>query len=414
MTVQVTPQIKRLLLMNASSTIIFNYIGIFVNLYIWEKERSIFDVTWFNLIMFITWSMAFAVGCRLLSRFTTRVLIRTTAICGGITFVLLSFLELDDRLLWIACIGMPIGVMWGFYASAQNITLCVFGKGKDFEGYFSIASIIGQLVSIVNPIAFAFIIKWIGFSGSFLLMFLFVSVLLIVSFFIPPITLAEIKEPLFRRMRFQQVFSTSSLKWMVPSCLSAGIFLQFQGLFALIFTFSVSEDKLVIALLNVMYATSTIIAMVLYRRLKTREGVWLMLGMLFVSAGFLLPLLPKAPLLVASNILTTVGMFYFGTIWNTRQFRIISKHSAIEQARIFLWREWMLNISRITLLVLTLFVDELRGPAFIGLIGFALVNALVIPWFSRKGTEAFELEQQGEGQTYRAEPARTVSDSLPG
>lgn len=387
---QVNGRIRKLLLMNASSMIIFNYIGIFVNLYIWEKSRSIFDVTWFNLVMFISWSLAFAVGSRLLSKHSTRLLIRTTAICGGATFLLLSFLELDNRLLWIALIAIPVGIMWGFYASTQNITLCVFGKGKDFESYFSYSSIIGQLVSIINPVAFAFIIKWIGYSGSFLLMFLFVAILLTVSFFIPAITLADSKEPLFRHMRFHEVFTTRALRWMVPSCLSAGLFLQFQGLFALIFTFSVSGDKLVIALLNVLYASSTIGAMILYRRLKTREGVWLTIGMLFISAGFLLPLLPKAPFLVLSNIFTTVGMFYFGTVWNTRQFRVISQFTAMEQARILLWREWLLNVSRMSMLVLILFVDELKGPVFIGLIALALVSALLIPWFSRKGSEAYE------------------------
>ncbi|MCZ8516768.1 MFS transporter [Paenibacillus filicis] len=380
--------------MNASSMIIFNYIGIFVNLYIWEKDKSIFDVTWFNLVMFLAWSFAFAIGSRLLSRFSTRLLIRTTAICGGLTFLLLSFLHLDNRLLWIAIIAIPIGIMWGFYASTQNITLCVYGKGKDFEGYFSVASIIGQLVSIINPIVFAFIIKWIGYSGSFLLMILFVGILLTVSFYIPPISLAEAKEPLFRRMRFSQVFSSRALRWMVPSCLFAGFFLQFQGLFALIFTFSVSGDKLIIALLNVLYASSTIAAMTLYRRMKTKEGIWLTVGMLFISAGFLLPLFPKAPVLIASNILTTVGLFYFGTVWNTRQFRVISQHTAIEQARILLWREWFLNVSRITMLILILFVKELKGPVFIGLIALALVSALMIPWFSRKGSDAFEQQAQ--------------------
>ncbi|UUZ94273.1 hypothetical protein LJK87_06655 [Paenibacillus sp. P25] len=284
----VTGQIKKLLFMNASSMIIFNYIGIFVNLYIWEKQKSIFDVTWFNLVMFISWSLAFAVGSRLLSKFSTRLLIRTTAICGGLTFAPLSFLQLENRLLWIACIAVPIGIMWGFYASTQNITLCVFGKGKDFEGYFSIASIIGQTrlhhqsdcvclyhqVDRLLRILFADDLVCGHSAGGFLLY--------------SPITLAETKEPLFRHMRFHEVFSTRALRWMVPSCLSAGFFLQFQGLFALIFTFSVSGDKLVIALLNVLYASSSIAAMTLYRRLKTREDVWLTVGMLFISAGFLL------------------------------------------------------------------------------------------------------------------------------
>ncbi|UUZ79605.1 hypothetical protein LJK88_31415 [Paenibacillus sp. P26] len=149
-----------------------------------------------------------------------------------------------------------------------------------------------------------------------------------------------------------------------------------------------------IALLNVLYASSSIAAMTLYRRLKTREDVWLTVGMLFISAGFLLPLLPKAPLLIASNVLTTVGMFYFATVWNTRQFRVISQQTAMEQARILLWREWFLNLSRIVMLILILFVDDLKGPMFMALIALALISALLIPWFSRKGSEAFEQQQK--------------------
>lgn len=73
----------------------------------------------------------------------------------------------------------------------------------------------------------------------------------------------------------------------------------------------------------------------------------------------------------------------------------------------------MLNISRITMLVLILFVHELRGPVFVGLIAFALVNALAIPWFSRKGTEAFEQEQKDE-QVLKAMLDQPISNSMPG
>ncbi|UUZ94274.1 hypothetical protein LJK87_06660 [Paenibacillus sp. P25] len=107
-----------------------------------------------------------------------------------------------------------------------------------------------------------------------------------------------------------------------------------------------------------------------------------------------MPPLPKAPLLIASNVLTTVGMFYFATVWNTRQFRVISQQTAMEQARILLWREWFLNLSRIVMLILILFVDDLKGPMFMALIALALISALLIPWFSRKGSEAFEQQQK--------------------
>ncbi|WP_179097629.1 MFS transporter [Paenibacillus sp. FSL H7-0331] len=389
---RIAASIRKVLIMNAASTIIFNYIGIFVNLFIWEKNHSIFDVTWFNLIMFITWSLAFAGGSRLLTKYTTRALIRTTATCGAITFILLTTLTLDNRLLWITIIAIPVGIMWGLYAASQNITLTAIGKGGNFEDYFSYATIIGQTISIVNPIVFAFIIKWIGYYGSFIMMFIFITVLMVVSFFISPVTLAEEKKPLFQQMRFSTVFSYPAIRWMVPSCLAAGVFLQFQGLFALIFTFSVSNDKLVIALLNVLYAVSSIIAMVLHRKLTVSSGIWLKVGMVAISVGFLIALLQHSVFLVISNILTTVGLFYFSTIWNSGQFRIISRHTSIEQARILLWREWFLNISRIAMLVLILFVKDLQGLTFILLLAFSLGCALLVPFFSQKSEEALEAE----------------------
>jgi MFS family permease len=379
--------------MNASSNVIFNYIGIFVNLYIWEKDHRIFDVTFFNLILFCSWTLAFALGAKLLAKYTTQLLIRSVAGCGALTFTLLSFLHIDNRLLWITIIAIPIGIMWGFYASTQNISLTVYGRGKDFESYFALSSIVVQGISIANPIIFALVIKWIGYSGSFILMFMFVFLLLFISFRIPKITLKNESEPLFQNMSYQKVFSRKALQWLVPSCLLAGIFLQFQGLFALIFTFSVSEDKLVIALLNVLYAISTIAAMIAYRKWTFSNNKWLLFGMICICIGFLLPLVPKAPILVVSNILTTIGMFYFGTVWNTLHFRIISNENPITQIRILIWREWLLCISRIVMLVIVLSVKELKGPLFIGLIILALICAICIPYLSKKSTDADEKKQ---------------------
>lgn len=387
----VTKEIQKILLMNASSNIIFNFIGIFVNLYIWEKDRSIFDVTWFNLILFCSWCISFALGAKLLTKFSTKYLIRSIAVCGAITFLLLTYLQLNNRLLWIAIIAIPVGIMWGFYAIAQNISLSVLGKGMDLTTYFSLSTLIGQAVSIINPIFFAIIIKLIGYSGSFFIMFLFVTILMIVSFYLPDISISTEKEPLFSRFRVDKVFTYSTLRWMVPSCLAAGIFLQFQGLFALIFTFSVSEDELIIALLNVGYALSTIGAMVVYRKLRMKNGAILTLGMIFISIGFLITLFPSAPILVLSNLLTTIGMFYFSSTWNPVHFRIISQHTPIEQVRILIWREWFLCLARIFMLLLILTVKDFSGISFILLMSSALVCTLIIPYLSSRSEERRDL-----------------------
>lgn len=386
----VNKEIKRLLLMNGSSNVIFNFIGIFVNLYIWQKDKSIFDVTWFNLVMFITWGFAFVIGSKLLTKVTTKILIRSVAVFGAATFIMLVYLHLDNRILWISCIAVPVGFMWGFYAVAQNISLTVFGKGKDFESFFSLSSIIGQTISIANPILFALVISWIGFNGSFLLMFIFVVILLVVSFYIPGVTLKDEKEQLFRGLSPKKVFSYALIRWMVPSCLAAGVFLQFQGLFSLVFTFSVSENKFIIALLSVGYTIATIIAMTLYKKINWKASHWLNVGMAFISIGFLIALAQNPTLLVFSNILTTVGMFYFGTVWNTRQFKIISHHTPMEQSRILIWRELFLITSRIGMLILVLNVKEIKGPTFLTLMALAIASTLITPYLSNKSTEGYE------------------------
>ncbi|MDQ0896886.1 MULTISPECIES: MFS transporter [unclassified Paenibacillus] len=387
--------IKQLLLMNTSSMIIFNFIGIFVNLYIWQKNQSIFDVTWFNLVMFTTWGFAFIFGTQLIKKWTTQLLIRVVALCGAVTFTMLSFLELENRMFWIACIAVPVGIMWSFYAVAQNISLTKLGKGKDFESYFSFSSIIGQIVSIVNPLLFAGVISFIGFNGSFLLMFVFVALLMVVSFYIPAISLKDEKQ----EEEIKNILRIRPIQWIMLSCMIAGFFLQFQGLFALVFTFSISENKLVIALLSIVYTLSTIVAMILYRKKKVRDSTWLSLGMVMISFGFLLALFQYPWMLIASNVLTTMGMFYFGTIWNTKQFKIIAKHSIIEQSKILIWRELSLTISRIIMLALILSVEKIQGPVFISLMIVAILCAVITPLVSNKMGDAADSSKHGKSRS---------------
>lgn len=46
--------LRWLLAHNSLISVVLAYISIYVNLYIWEIERRIFDVAWFNLIMLLS------------------------------------------------------------------------------------------------------------------------------------------------------------------------------------------------------------------------------------------------------------------------------------------------------------------------------------------------------------------------
>lgn len=380
-------ELKRLLLMNATSMVIFNYIGIFVNLYIWQKYNSIFDITWFNLVLFSVWGFAFMFGAKLLMKHTIRLLMRICALSGGFTFLLLSILQLDNRFLWITIIALPVGIMWGIFSAAQNLSLSLFGKGREFQNFFSYSNVIGQIISIINPIVFALIIQYIGYERSFWIMLFFVALMMMISFYIPKTSLQmqnAQQETLFKFMTWKEVFNTRELRWMIPSCLVAGLFLQFQGLFALIFTFSITQDKLYIALLNTLYTIFSIAAMFFYKKGLLRDSAWLKIGMVCISIGFLITMYPIKIILIISNILTTVGLFYFTIVWNGQQFQLIQKSHPLHQARILMWRENLLCVSRILMLLFVLPLHQVRGITFVLLIFLALICSFLVPSFQSK------------------------------
>jgi MFS transporter, YQGE family, putative transporter len=392
-----TTSLKRLLMMNVSAGIIFNYMGIFINLFIWEKGQSIFDVAWFNLILFAGWGVAFMYGAKLLSKFTIGYVMRVSAICAGLTFVLLSVVHVDIKLLYLAILAIPVGITNGFYSAAQNIGISLFGKSQEFTSFFSAANLFGQIISFINPLLFAVIIQWLGFHGSFVIMFIFIIFMIVASFYVPKITLGEAGEPVFRNFGMKQVFTTHSLKWMIPSLIAGGFFIQFQGIFSLIFTFSVTKDKLIIALLQIMYTAFTVASLLVYKKFnragRVNDSRWLTFGMLAAAVGFLLVLFPKAPILVLSNVLTTVGLFFFFSIWNARQFVATNKLAPVMQARVMVWRELILVFSRILMLALILNINDFQGFAFKAVMIFSFASALLIPYFSKKG----EVPEPSEG-----------------
>lgn len=380
-------ELRSLLMMNSVSLIIFIYIGIFVNLYVWEMGRQISDVAWFNLILLMAWGCSFAAGAYILTRSSIRLLYGLSAVSGCLAFLLLSFLNIDNRLLWIAIIGVPVGAMWGFSIAAQNLSISLHGKGKDFGHYFSLSLTIAQVLNMIVPIASALVIKSFGYTGSFIFMLALVSVMLIVSFFLPEISLKSLmdnRQPERSSLVWRTIFSRREAKWLIPACLAAGIFLQFQNFFVLMFTFSISKDKIVISLLNTLYTCTSVAAFYLYRKLNIKEHIWLTVAIGFLGVGFLLVLYPISPVLVVSNILTTVGLFYFSSTWNAGHFRMISGLPVSQKVGILVLRECLLAISRCIMLVFVLSVQDFHGTVFVGLVLFSLICMMLIPYFQAK------------------------------
>lgn len=379
---------RKLLIMNTISTIIASYIGIFVNLFIWEFDHSIAEVSLYNMSMFISWGIAFTVAAKVLNRYSIRLPLAVSALCGTAAFMYLVMVQFDNRVLWILILGIPVGAMFGFSQASQNLSLALRGKGSEYAPYFATVMVISQLISVAVPFVAAKVIDGYGYVGSFSLMLIFVAMMLGFSFFMPKITLSlkderDIFNPL-RKYNIRSAFGRPGSKWVILSFLAAGIFMQFQNLFSLLFTFSVTQDKLMIALLNMTYTICSLLGLWVYRRIKIDEMRWLWIGMTLLALGFIIVLFQHPVALIISNLLTSIGMFYFMTVWNAQQFRFIQYASPSSQASFLVWRECLMVATRCILLGLTLPLKEMGGMGFTLIIGITVGCLISIPFFQQR------------------------------
>jgi YQGE family putative transporter len=390
--------IRKLLTMNVVSSIVFIYIGIFVNLYIWQKNHLISEVALYNLALFISWGIAFPLSAKLLTRYSIRLLLCISALGGGLAFTYLMTVQLDNRFLWIVLLGIPVGIMFGSSSASQNLSISLAGKNNEFSSYFAALNITSQVLSMAVPFLAAKVIDRFGYNGSFALMLCFLVMMLGYSVFMPQITLPKPQNPNeianFGRFRFYTAFSYPGAKWILLSLLASGVFLQFQNLFTLLFTFSVTQNKLLIAMLNMLYTVATLLGLLLFRRIKLNETRWLWIGTTLLAAGFLIVIIPYPAALIISNVLTSIGMFYFTTVWNAQQYRSIQHLNPVQKTSFIVWREIILVVTRCVLLGLAFYLKAFQGLWFIGIIAFTITCLLAIPIFQSRAVRENEHAQR--------------------
>lgn len=388
-------ELRMLLLMNSVSGIVFIYVGIFINLYIWEQGQSIFDVSWFNISMFISWGIAYTLAARLLSRWSIRALIAISAVFGAVAFMLLTMLEPGNKLLWLTLIGIPVGIMQSVYYTAQNLCVTTLGKNREIAPFFAATNIINQTLNMSIPLLAAQVIRWFDYTGSFVLMFLFLGLMLVLTHKLPKLSLKSYvnkESSWLAQISFRQVFQFPGSKWFILSCLATGFILQFQSLFALLFTFSITSDKTVIALLNTCYTVFALLALLTYRKLMLKEQTWILIGVLFLGFGLLLMMVPVPAIRIVSNIVTTVGMFYFLTLLTSQQMKVTTGMDVLIRSNLLVWRECLLVFARTVLLLFTLNLNSFTDPIFIVLTISVFFCLLAITFIQGKMT-AFQKKE---------------------
>ncbi|KPV43950.1 hypothetical protein [Alicyclobacillus ferrooxydans] len=357
-----SPQLKRLLTFNMGYAIIYNYINIFVNFYIWQQTKSFSDICLFNFVLFLVVGANAIIGYAVLLRTSTRFNSLLSVVFAVIGFVVLMLYHPANHVWLILSVGVPMGLFVSYFWTAGNISISKQGQSEDFAIYWSYSNTFTQVISVVNPLLSALFIFLFGFVGSFVIMTIFIGFMIYVSFLVPKIVLhKEFQvQGFLRRATYKSVFTSKKAHWLYASMSVGVIYAQLQNIFALLFTFQVTNKTLVVASLSAGYALVTIGSFLAYLKLHFSPSTWLKFAIVLNAIGIFLDLFHLPVFYILSNFLTTIGIFYFNTIWTAQQFAVTADISLEERIRYFLWREVNLDMTRSLFLLLLIFVPVLH------------------------------------------------------
>lgn len=373
---------------NTAMQVIFNFVAIFVNLYWWNQGNPIYAVSFFNLYATVALFASYGLGSYFLWRKDIRFVMLLSGIFAGLSFLGLFFYLPDLRVIFAVGIGLCFGLAQGFFWAANNSSMYTVLPSEQWADYFSMNTVIGQVIAVVIPLGSAGAVVWLGFRGSFLAMLVFVLAALIVSMRLPHRGLSE---NLFAHFQYKEVFSRPGTPWLLAIVLASGLVNQFLTLFSMIYIFTVSTYVGVVAILNIGYSLALLGALILYRRSSWTQDTWMVMGiaLILTSYGLAFTMGPGGVITLAV-LLMRVGGLYLSAASGRQRYRVIMQGDVLWRTRLGLWMEIPFVLSRVGILVGALFVRRLAGIHFMVLVLGSTVALILLPLFTRIAVGRFE------------------------
>lgn len=385
-----------LVLLNTVMQTIFIFTGIFVNLYLWGANQNLANVILFNLVSNTVLFFAYVYGSHLLYKRSIRFVLAISCIFAAIAFTALLFYTPGNRYVIVPLVGALVGVTQGFFWGGNNAAMYAFLKSEDYPNYFSANTVMQQILSILVPLISSGLILWLSFRGSFLFMGVLVIGALV---FVVKFPKFAIQKSLFVHIRYRDVFSRPGTRWVMLGVLAIGVIGQFQQLFTLIFTFNVTHNEVLVALLNVGYAIVVFAALFLYKRVQIHENLWLVIGIVFILLAYVGTMLHhRASLAIGIVLLMQVGGMYFAASSGRQSYRVMMQDDIVWRTQFGMWQEVSFFVSRVLVLGIALAIHHIGDLAFIIVVVLSTVSLFLMPLFQHKSIVEFEqVHGQGAG-----------------
>lgn len=385
---RLSSEVRNLVIFNTIMSVIFNFSNIFVNLYLWGRNHNTMSVILFNLATSVVLFFAYLFGSHYLYRFSVRFVMILACGFSMLSFALLYLYDDGSKVLVVVIIGAAVGVTQGLYWSANNAAIYFFLKSEQYPSYFSFSTVLSQLVTVCVPLVSSGVIYWFTFRGSFIIMGCLVVIALLFVLRLPKFS---IDEPLFRNISYRKVFSKPGTSWSLVLQFGSGLLGQFQSFFSMIFIFTLTNNQVMVALLNFGYSVVVILGLFVYKRSNIKENVWLAIGILLLLLSYAIAMFNHPSLGILVVLLMQVGSLYYSASTGRQGYRLMMQGDVTWRTKVGIWYEVSLVLSRSFVLTVALFFRHFGDGAFIFLVVISTFTMFSIPYLQHKAIHEFEV-----------------------
>lgn len=386
------PELSRevwwVIFVNAAMQVIFNFVSIFVNLYWWNQGDPIFAVSLFNLCGTVGLFASYGVGSYFLWKKDIRFVMVLSSVMAGLTFLGLFAYHPEFRVAFILGIGLCFGLTQGFFWSANNASMYTVLPSEQWADFFSMNTVIGQVIAVVIPLASAGSVAWMGFHRSFLAMLIVVGAALFVSLRLPR---RRLPENLLQGLGFNTVFARPGTPWLLAVVFCSGIASQFLALFSMVYIFTTTNRTDVVALLNIGFSLVLVGALVIYRRSGWRQERWVITGIALVLASYGIAFSTgRGVINILVVLLMRVGGLFLAAASGRQRYRVTMQGDVVWRTRLGLWMEVPFAVSRVVILGGALWVNRVGDLPFLTLMLLSIIAMVGLPVFIRVAVGRFE------------------------
>ncbi len=381
---KLTKEVWAFIVFNNVMATIFSYTSIFVNLFIWGNGHNLEGVTVYNLISYIALFLSYMIGSRYLHTYSGKFVMTLSAVFTVATFVLLFYDNTQNQGLMIPGVATMSGMTSGLFWAGNNSALYFFLKPEDYTNYYSMNTMISQTVTILVPLLSSAIVYLVSYRYSFLFMLMLVVVAFVFARKLPDYAATE---PLFRDFRIKTVFTKPGTKWLVPITLSSGTYAQFQNFFSMIYIFSISNNVVFVALMNVGFTIMMLFGLFIYKRTGWNDLYWLMIGIGLLLVSYSVAFTHQTFLVIFLLLLMKMGNLFFNVSNGKQTYRIQVQDEPVMRIKIGMWLEVPLVIARSSVLLIVLILFHYHLNPMVVLIPLSTIAIFAIPALQKKAVE---------------------------